>query len=131
MNRIAFLSAMTVEDVRARMRAFSDSYIRRLAANGLQSRSPRHSTHRLRLRPLETCSVRGRQSNPRRKGGWSGSVVAQTPGRRGLHGGAPAEAAAYVRELGDFTLRDAASPSSRQARPPEVGGEERSASCAD
>ena len=115
MNRIAFLSAMTVEDVRVRMRAFSDSY----------KGDWRQWTAVAESMPLDSPASAAAFRNVLRS--WQ-AVRSKTKGRvvRQCRAATPpaelcmeellAEAAAYVQELGEFTLRDAAGPSSRQTR---------------
>jgi hypothetical protein len=115
MTEIDFLSAMSVEDVRARMRAFSDSYKGDwrqwiAVAQSAPLDSPATATafrDVLRSWQAVRSKTKGRVVRPCRAATPSGELCMEE---------LLAEALAYVKELGDFTLRDAATPSSRQAR---------------
>jgi hypothetical protein len=115
MPRVAFLSELSADEVRARMRSFADSYKRdwqRWIDTGLSA-------------PLESPGSAEQFRNVLRR--WQ-AVRSKTKGRvvRQCHAGVAEgelcmeellrEAAPFVQELGDFSLREAAMPTVRQER---------------
>jgi hypothetical protein len=115
MMSVTFLSERSPEDIRKRMREFSDAY----------KRDWREWIRVARSEPLESPKVAQQFRNVLRR--WQ-AVRSSAKGRVVRHcRGAAAdadlcmedllrEAATFVQELGDFSLREAAKPTARQER---------------